>query len=122
MLLTALVRRAPSPDSPKPYDGHELKTTSMFPIAKSAEVALRIDGLVEFIRDFNRSHSCKLHIWTPTRSTPKDRSPVIVRFSIPNILVAYSSLAYEGDGTLVVESLTASGPREEVGALKSRRG
>jgi hypothetical protein len=39
---------------------------------------------------------------------------VIVRFSIPDILVAYFSMAYDGGGRLSVEGVTAAGPREEV--------
>jgi len=107
-------KRTPSPDSPKTYTTSQPKSLSLFPSTKETQDALRLDGLPDFIRQFNGSHRCKLHIWTPTRSGKgKLNNPVTVHFAIPDILVAYFSIAYEGTGRLVVESVTASGPREE---------
>ncbi|KAH7908604.1 hypothetical protein BJ138DRAFT_1012445 [Hygrophoropsis aurantiaca] len=73
--------------------------------------------------------SCRLHIWSRTH-IPSNNSaitsaamsatqqrlpkPLIVRLTIPDVLTAYISLLFEReDDPLVVESVTAFGPREK---------
>ncbi|KAF8070277.1 hypothetical protein FPV67DRAFT_1486807 [Lyophyllum atratum] len=107
-------RRAPSPESPQPYVGLEAKTTSLFPLTEHDAGALKFEGLSEYIKDFNKTHESKLHLWRRTRGA--DQSSRIVRFTTPDVLTAYLTLEVATNGVLMIESLATFGPRERVRA------
>jgi len=103
-------RRPPSPESPKPYVSPDRKTSSLFPKEDDEPSPLHADGLPDYIRQFNRSNTSVLHIWSRTR---QPTNPIIVRFTIDNVLTAFITLGSGGeDPTLLVETVTAFGPRE----------
>jgi len=111
-------RRAPSPESPQPYHTFQSKSTSLFPLLETESTPLKVDDLASYIREFNLNpdHSqCKLHIWSPVRSgNKKIGNPAVVRFSIRDVLTAYVTTSYDPDTrVLVVETVTAFGPREK---------
>ncbi|KAK7057297.1 Dynamitin-domain-containing protein [Favolaschia claudopus] len=110
-----LLRRPPSPESPQPYDiQSENRSNSLFPLPSDGSLPLRMDELSGYIREFNSSHRCKLHIWTRIRGTTQLSNPAIVRFTIRDVLVCYITMAYSPqDPVLVTESVTAFGPREK---------
>lgn len=73
-----------------------------------------MDGLVDFIKQFNRSSKLsKLHIWSRTRSSPEG-GPLIVRYTVRDVLTFFVNLGRKVDSILVVEGCTAFGPRERV--------
>lgn len=79
---------------------------------------LRADELANYIRNFNRTSKCKLHLWRKTRGTPLSDQPTVLRFGIPDVLIAYLSLVYTPmDNILVCESVTFFAPRERVSKL-----
>ncbi|KAF5325708.1 hypothetical protein D9611_000165 [Ephemerocybe angulata] len=108
-------RRAPSPESPKPYVPADRTRTSFFR-AQDAEPApvLYAEGLVQYAREFNKTQeTCRLHIWEKTRDRREDK-PRMLRFSIPDVLVAYLSLGYSSsDKAAIVHLVTVFGPREK---------
>lgn len=66
--------------------------------------------LPAYIRDHNGKETMKLHIWSGTSGKRSESSSVVVRVSIPDVLVAYATL---DDGEeLLVESIAVFGPRE----------
>ncbi|GLB37234.1 putative regulator medusa [Lyophyllum shimeji] len=105
-------RRAPSPDSPQPYIGDEEKTRRLFPDPGDDAAALKIEGLSDYIKDFNRTHEWKLHLWRRTRG---DQSRTVVRFRITDVLTAYLTLGVAANGVVMTESVAAFGPRERKG-------
>ncbi|KAJ7497148.1 hypothetical protein FB451DRAFT_1018789 [Mycena latifolia] len=106
--------RPPSPESPQPYIPYDKRSSSLFPVANDDPPALRADQLADYIREFNRTHSSKLHIWTRVRGSTQLSNPAVVRFTIRDVLVCYVTMAYApGDPVLVAESVTAFGPREK---------
>ncbi|KAJ3776495.1 hypothetical protein FB446DRAFT_721172 [Lentinula raphanica] len=107
-------RRPPSPESPQPYTVIERQSSSLFPATEDSAL-LKSSELVEYIRQFNKEHSsCRLGIWQGTRSSIRDvKNPAILRFTIKDVLMAYLTVSYTvNDLSLVVESVTAFGPRE----------
>ena len=113
--ISFLRRPSPgSPGSPQPYVALERKDTSLFPMMEDDEEPLRADGLANYIRDFNRTNKCKLRLWRKTRGTPLTNQPTILRFGIPDVLIAYLSLVYAPNSVLVCESVTFFAPRERV--------
>ncbi|KAJ7124888.1 hypothetical protein C8R44DRAFT_618601 [Mycena epipterygia] len=110
-----IIRRPPSPvESPQPYIPYDKRSTSLFPAASDEPPNLRADELPDYIREFNQTHSCKLHIWTRIRGSTQLGNPAVVRFTIRDVLVCYVTLGYaQGDPVLVTESVTAFGPREK---------
>jgi hypothetical protein len=107
-------RRPPSPESPKPYQSSPRPTSSLFPEAE--DDPLRLEGLPDYIRDFNKTHQSKLHIWTRgARSSDQLTPPVVVRFTVHDVVTMFISLGHGPDlSTLVIETVTAFGPRETV--------
>ncbi|KAG5646302.1 hypothetical protein DXG03_003899 [Asterophora parasitica] len=105
-------RRAPSPESPRPYVTQEDRTTSVFPPETGSRV--RVEGLGAYIRDFNNgnSGSARMHLWRRTRGGVEGGGTRVVQFVIPDVLVAYVTLVVCADGVLVTESLATFGPRE----------
>ncbi|KAG2153684.1 uncharacterized protein EDB93DRAFT_1081894 [Suillus bovinus] len=126
--------------SPQPYIPPPPRTSSLFPPTEDEIPCLRAEGLVEYIREFNRGDikllpspgtsetfrpKCRLCLWSRTRSPqpdlsmnpnalrPKLTSPAILRFTIEDVLTAYVSLAFNClEDPLLVESVTVFGPRE----------
>lgn len=124
--------------SPQPYIPSPPPTSSsLFPPIDDELPCLRAEGLVEYIREFNRGDiklppspgtsesfqpKCRLRLWSRThsplgRSTdeplPKLTSPAILRFTIEDVLTSYISLVFTRlEDPVVVESVTAFGPRE----------
>lgn len=80
--------------------------------------------LQEYIRNFNSTQgdgTCRLHVYV-RKGAPRELGyPIVLRFGIRDILVVFVKLVYdeetpddrEGDGVLVVETITAFGPREQ---------
>ncbi|KAJ6558601.1 hypothetical protein DFH09DRAFT_535961 [Mycena vulgaris] len=107
-------RRPPSPESPQPYIPYDKRSALLFPVSSDEPPSLRADELADYIREFNRTHSSKLHIWTRIRGSTQLSNPAVVRFTIRDVLVCYVTMAYTpGDPVLVAESVTAFGPREK---------
>ncbi|KAF5389434.1 hypothetical protein D9757_004310 [Collybiopsis confluens] len=110
-------RRAPSPESPQPYTGvAEDQDCSLFPLSKQDVVALKRQDLIEYVREFNKGPvSGKLGIWQATRSASREiKNPGILRFSVKDVLTAYLTVSCCGDDpALLVENVTAFGPREK---------
>ena len=80
-------------------------------------VPLKLAGLPDYVRNFNKTSApSKLNIWVPTRAEMgKLQNPVTVRLILPDILVAYSVLSVPTSRNgLSVETVTVSGPREQV--------
>ncbi|OAX40844.1 hypothetical protein K503DRAFT_736767 [Rhizopogon vinicolor AM-OR11-026] len=127
--------------SPQPYIPPPPRTSSSFPPAEDEPPSLRAEGLVEYIREFNKGgfgdsklpgspHAgvsfqpkCRLYMWSRTRppqfdqamngSRPNLPSPVVLRFTIEDVLTAYVSLVFDRfEDPLLVESVTVFGPRE----------
>lgn len=110
--------RPPSPESPQPFTSFQPTAALPFPTWDGIEPALKLEGLTEFIRDYNRSNKPRLHIWFSTASKRNGdvlNTPVIVRFIIRDVVAIYLTLDHlSNDTTLMVESATAFGPREKV--------
>ncbi|KAI0717221.1 hypothetical protein C8T65DRAFT_641757 [Cerioporus squamosus] len=107
-------RRPPSPESPQPYRETESKETAFLPPVEPGTVAVTLDGLPAYIREHNKSSKSKLHVVAPKRGR-KLECPVVLRFIAPNVVTVYLTLdhlAQDGQ-TLVVESATAIGSREQ---------
>lgn len=124
--------------SPQPYIPPPPRTSSLFPPIDDELPCLRAEGLVEYIREFNRGDiklppspgtsesfqpKCRLCLWSRTHSPqlgrsmngqqPKLTSPAILRFTIEDVLTSYVSLVFTRmEDPLIVESVTAFGPRE----------
>lgn len=124
--------------SPQPYIPPPPRTSSLFPPIEDELPSLRGEGLAEYIREFNRGDiksppspgssesfrpKCRLYLWSRTRSPQPDRSmngpqskltsPAVLRFTIEDVLTAYVSLVFTRlEDPLLVESVTAFGPRE----------
>jgi len=105
-----LNRRPPSPEPPKPYLSSPRLTSSLFP--ETTVDLLGLEGLPDFIRDYNGTHQSKLHIWTRARPPPNLPHPIIVRFTVPDVLTIFITLDHVP--ALVIETVTAFGPRETV--------
>ncbi|KAJ7287718.1 hypothetical protein C8J57DRAFT_1049273 [Mycena rebaudengoi] len=104
-------RRPPSPESPQPYVPQDKRSASLFPMPTGDP--LRVGELPAYIREFNQSHSAKLHIWTRTRGSTQLSNPAVVRFTIRDVVVCYIRSTYSAeDPVLITESVTAFGPRE----------
>ncbi|KAF9270394.1 hypothetical protein L218DRAFT_952526 [Marasmius fiardii PR-910] len=109
-------RRAPSPESPQPYVAPDNQGASLFPPPTTDETALKAADLFDYIRRFNREHSCTVHLWKPTRtwSSPEIVDcPATLRFCIKDILTAYITVNQSHDATLAAESVAVFGPREK---------
>ncbi|KAG6378091.1 hypothetical protein JVT61DRAFT_13774 [Boletus reticuloceps] len=133
-------KRPQSPvGSPQPYVPSPPRSSSLFATPEDDPPSMRAESLLEFVREFNRGESkadttlakCRLVIWSRTKTMrdalkaastnngarrPLDgklTSPVVLRFIIPDVLTAYLSLIFtQLEDPLVVESVTAFGPRE----------
>nr|GAT57689.1 predicted protein [Mycena chlorophos] len=108
-------RPPPAAGSPQPYVGLDKQPISPFHPDTDGLRALRADELADYIREFNKTHSCRAHIWTRTKEPSSQlANPVIVRFTIPDVLVCYLTLGYSiNQPALVAECITAFGPREK---------
>ncbi|KAK7692827.1 hypothetical protein QCA50_004462 [Cerrena zonata] len=108
---------APSPESPQAFPSFQPPSSQLLPSGESVNEPLRIDGLADYIRVYNESNKNKLHIWTPTdrqRRTALQSFPVTVRFTIPDVVTVFLSLGCASTSTtIIVESVTAFGPREK---------
>ena len=117
LISRILFRRPPSPESPQPFRAFQPKFTSLtFP--PQAEAPLRKEGLVEYIKEYNKNHpGVRLHVWS---SSPRPHggdlpSPATIRFTIRDVVVVYLTLGYTvPDATVIVEGVTTFGPREKV--------
>ncbi|THG98789.1 hypothetical protein EW026_g3464 [Hermanssonia centrifuga] len=110
--------RPPSPESPQPFRAFQPKATSLFP-PDLPQVALQLDELIEYIKESNKSNSYRLHIWSPSAHSNDGKlpSPVIVRFTIRDVVIVYLTLGcVTPNSTIIVEGATAFGPREKVEA------
>ncbi|KAJ7647476.1 hypothetical protein FB45DRAFT_1019717 [Roridomyces roridus] len=104
--------RPPSPGSPQPYVPHDHRNASLFP--SDVIPPLQCHDLPDYIREFNRTHSSRLHIWTRVRGSTQLGNPAVVRFTIRDVLVCYITMEYStSESVLVTESIAAFGPREK---------
>jgi len=107
-------RRPPSPESPQPYASFQPKTASLFPITADEPPPLQVEGLADYIRNFNETKPYKLHVWTRTKVSTILSNPIIVRFTIRDVLTAFITLSYsDGNSVLITHTVTAFGPREQ---------
>ena len=109
--------RTPSPDSPRYYESSLTKVSVPFPTLVGDSIPLTLAGLPEYVRNFNKTSApSKLNIWVSTRAEMgKLQDPVTVRLVLPDILVAYCVLSVPtSKNGLSVETVTVSGPREQV--------
>ena len=109
--------RTPSPDSPRYYESSLTKVSVPFPTLVGDSIPLTLAGLPDYVRNFNKtSPPSKLNIWVSTRAEMgKLQNPVTVRLILPDILVAYCVLSVPTSRCgLSVETVTVSGPREQV--------
>jgi len=109
--------RTPSPDSPRYYESSLTKVSVPFPTLVGDSIPLTLAGLPDYIRNFNKTSApSKLNIWVPTRAERGElQDPVTVRLVLPDILVAYCVLSTPTSRNgLSVETVTVSGPREQV--------
>ena len=116
--------RTPSPDSPRYYESSLTKVSVPFPTLVGDSVPLTLAGLPDYIRNFNKASApSKLNIWVPTRAEMgKLQDPVTVRLVLPDILVAYCVLSTpKSRSGLSVETVTVSGPREQVPTVSPPR-
>ena len=122
---TATLRlRTPSPDSPRYYESSLTKVSVPFPTLVGDSIPLSLAGLPDYVRNFNKtSPPSKLNIWVPTRAEMgKLQDPVTVRLVLPDILVAYCVLSTPTSRNgLSVETVTVSGPREQVPNISLER-
>ena len=85
---------------------------------------LALAGLPDYVRNFNKTSTpSRLNIWVSTRAEMgKLQDPVTVRLILPDILVAYCVLSTPTSRNgLSVETVTVSGPREQVLNMSSGR-
>lgn len=109
--------RTPSPDSPRYYESSLTKVSVPFPTLVGDSIPLTLAGLPDYIRNFNKTSApSKLNIWVPTRAgVGKLQDPVTIRLILPDILIAYCVLSTPTSRSgLSVETVTVSGPREQV--------
>jgi hypothetical protein len=132
-------RRSLSPVSVKPYISFESSSSptlssSLWPPPTGPpfdEPPIRAQDLPQFIREFNKANAetpCRLRVYRPHSSAALGVTlggPVVVRFTIKDIMTVYVTLTDEEGGrgrglggnergTLIVETVTAFGPREQV--------
>jgi hypothetical protein len=131
-------RRTPSPASPKPYVSFQTSSSrSLFPPSSEPpydQAPLRVHALRDFIREFNAAHAengCRMHIYLRQGASAAGAhdalpSPIVLRFEIREIVVVFLTLVHDADadamsvsgdvddGVLVVETVNAFGPREQV--------
>jgi hypothetical protein len=118
-------RRHPSPESPQPFPHFRPTTTSLFPEIPGERAALTAEGLIAYIRAFNRAPpvpSATIRLWSQSR--PKYGAPateallirglVKLRLLLPEVVVVYITLDNIANEQLIVESVTCFGPREQV--------
>lgn len=126
--------------SPQPYVPPPARSSTLFSPPEDDPPPLRAESLVGYVRSFNKGSlpefkqppvplvpdieqipvpKCNLAIWSRVRrsgETPKITklcSPVILRFTIAEVLTAYVSLVFaREEDPLVIEKVTAFGPRE----------
>lgn len=109
-------RAPPTPESPQPHRFFQPRLTPLFPPDPSQSHPVQLNSLPEYIRDYNQSHPHRLHIWTPTVRPDEHNlpDPVTVRFTIRDVLMVYLTLGtVSPNNTVIVESMTAFGPREK---------
>ena len=94
------------------------KTVSLFPVIADEPLQrpLQVNGLSDYIRNFNKTNLYKLHIWSRIKGSTTFSNPVVVRFTIPDVLTAFITLSYsDNHPALITQTVTAFGPRERVG-------
>lgn len=78
--------------------------------------ALSVEEVHDYVRDHNQGNKTKLHIWRKAVDEPKTERPTLLRFMIPDVVIVYISIGHHGpNGNILVENMTAFGPRERVG-------
>lgn len=89
-----------------------------FPLEPSAfatKHALEAGQLPEYLRSHNSEHRTRLHIWKRTQDEAKNDRPNLLRFMIPDVMIIYISIGYQGpNGTILIENMSAFAPRETV--------
>jgi hypothetical protein len=122
MNMNTLIRRPPSPESPQPYVSFQPKTASLFPIRADEPPPLQVDGLSEYIREFNQTKPYKLHIWSRAKDSTRLNNPVVVRFTIRDVLTAFITLSFSNKNPILIsQTVTAFGPRERVGFFQVQK-
>ncbi|TFK44593.1 hypothetical protein BDQ12DRAFT_26839 [Crucibulum laeve] len=107
-------KRPPTPESTQPYVNVPQKGSRSFPLLDASMEPLKSSQLVDYVRAFNRNHTSRLHIWKRTSGGNAAQLPRVIRMMIPDVLIAYITVAYNGDAfTIMVETVTLFGPREK---------
>ncbi|KAI0344834.1 hypothetical protein BDW22DRAFT_1355002 [Trametopsis cervina] len=110
-------KRPLTPEPPQSFRSFRPKSTSLFPPDDNLSTPpLRLNTLVAYLREHNKSNRSRLQIWTATAQA-HDRSlpdPLVIRFIVSDVFIVYLMVGTTGsDSTLVVESATAFGSREK---------
>ncbi|KAK2467789.1 hypothetical protein APHAL10511_000084 [Amanita phalloides] len=107
-------RRVHAPESPQPYCPQEQRRSPAFLRDSSMYEPLTPNKLVDYIHDFNEKHQSELHLWVHgPRQTTLD-PPIILRFYITDVLVAFLYLSFSQiDQNMTVETISIFGPREK---------
>jgi hypothetical protein len=124
---SATSRRAPSPESPQPFANFRPASTSLFPVIPGQREALTAHDLLPYLRTFNKAPpapSGTLRVWSSQRRAVRETkmtsptplpSTLILRFNIPDILVAFVIVENQApDRPLIIENVNCFGPREQV--------
>ncbi|KAI0082006.1 hypothetical protein K474DRAFT_1703473 [Panus rudis PR-1116 ss-1] len=109
-------QEAPSPESPQAFTSFEPAPLQLLPPWDHSDPPLRLGGLVDYVKSFNRSNKHRLHIWTSTaqkRDRALEQFPIALKFTIPNVVTIFLTLGVGKNQILAVESMTAFGPREK---------
>jgi len=105
-----MCRREPVPVTNSPealeFGQDEQGTQTVFP--PLAEGGVKMEGLADWAREFNRTHKCKVRI----------RGQVL-RVTIPDVMTVYMSFGVSSTaeelGEIIVETVRVFGPREAKG-------
>ncbi|KAG6333848.1 hypothetical protein ID866_5236 [Astraeus odoratus] len=113
--------------SPQPYVPPPVRSSTLFSPPEDDPPPLRAESLIDFVRSFNRGtlpeFKQPLIALDPDQELPPSpkyklvgtrlSSPTILQFTISDVLTAYVSLIFGSvEEPLVVENVTAFGPRE----------
>ncbi|EIN11570.1 hypothetical protein PUNSTDRAFT_124862 [Punctularia strigosozonata HHB-11173 SS5] len=111
-------RRGPSPDAPSPFPAFNQRPAT-WPLASGELPPLYAHEVAGFVREFNAHRTERvLRIWALSRShrvsATGPPNPLILRFEIPDILTTFIRFErHADDQPLVIENVTAFGPREK---------
>lgn len=104
-------RRQPSATSPEIFLGKDRAAVSPSVFPPVPEEPVKMEGLPEWARQFNKTHTSKLRL----------RGNVL-RLTIPDIMIAYLSFGVIQNNQILVETIRVFGPREAKGGPHGQSG